>query len=181
MKRNVITACIILFFSSIIGVILLTYNANRYGEILPASASVVDEKATWQDDLIYLHNVYRAENGLEPLHESEVLNDIAKWKVEDMMENCYWSHYIDNKFVSAEYAKTGIYDYYRFGENLSNALNAQTMFTAWIASPKHRDNMLGDYGEIGVYIYPHEYTCKGDDGKIKFENLTAVIFGIEVE
>jgi hypothetical protein len=189
-KRKLLAAFIILFGCSVLATFILAYNSKPTPEILSGVATV-DPYATWHDDIIHLHNVYRQENGLEILHESEKLNAIAKYKTMHMIENCYWSHYYDGETVSFTHAKDFGFNYIYMGENLGNDdQSVQQLFNAWVNSPTHNDNILNryynanteefedrHYTEIGVFSYNSLHKCDN----LKFVNLTTILFGTEVE
>jgi uncharacterized protein YkwD len=190
MKTELYKACVILLLGSILATFLLAKNSCELTpDILPYGATDVNETATWKRDLIILHNEYRAENDVPLLIENEILNEVAKEKAYDMLENCYWDHFRDNfetsedvfeddVFVSSIFAKRKGYDYLYYGENLGrNADTVSRLFQEWIHSQTHKDNILDlHYTEIGIYTYPDTYKCKN----LKFNYLTVVVFGTRI-
>lgn len=187
MKRNVLIAFSIIFLSSIASVYIIKQNAqpDTLGVITTTSATDVNTELQWRRDLIWLHNVYRADNGLEILRENEMLNTIAERKAHHMMDNCYWDHHYNGEFVSANDAKDdNEYGYFVFGENLGkNFTSIDVMFKAWTLSPSHNANLLqtnvpAPYTEIGTYTYVGKFNCRSDKGEnIDLTNVTVVLFG----
>ena len=102
--------------------------------------------------VIELVNLARQKEGLAPLVQNDVLTKIAQDKLDDMIENNYFSHTSPSgKTPWSWFAKEG-YDYKYAGENLAiNFTSAENQQEAWMKSPTHRKNILNiDYQEIGV-------------------------------
>lgn len=106
------------------------------------------------DNIIKYVNESRESQGLYPLSENEKLNEAAQKKLNDMIENKYFSH---TSPAGVEpwhwFSETG-YDYKYAGENLAiNFETAEAQHKAWMKSPTHRKNILNtDYREIGVAV-----------------------------
>ena len=105
-------------------------------------------------EIMYWTNIERSNNGgLSALLENNILDKIAKIRVEDMFAKQYFDHYSptgDN--VSLEANANG-YQYITIGENIAegNFGSSRDLVTAWMNSPGHRANILNTkYTEIGV-------------------------------
>ena len=97
-------------------------------------------------------NEYRRENGLSDLKAISKLQDVAKIKAEDIVENEYFSHNSENLGTPFEMLKDNGVRYKVAGENLAGSTTPEKAVNAWIDSPSHRDNILDeDYDYTGIY------------------------------
>lgn len=103
--------------------------------------------------IIAQSNEARAAEGLKGLLEDHGLNLIAELRLEDMFARQYFAHVAaDGRSAETEAEKTG-YDYLAIGENLAlgNFEDDEDVVTAWMESPGHRANILGEqFSRIGV-------------------------------
>lgn len=106
--------------------------------------------------LIDLTNQTRKKNGLSPLIYSKKLSDAAMMKGQDMALREYFAHFApDGTSPWHWFSKVG-YKFLFAGENLAiNFRSSKEVEKAWMASPKHRDNILDTrYEEIGIATVP---------------------------
>ncbi len=107
------------------------------------------------DQIIIAVNLQRQEQGLPPLITNDKLTKAAEAKAKDMADKSYFSHIspIDGKKWS-DFIKESGYKYDVAGENLANGFDTtDTMVTAWIDSPSHRENILNpSVDETGLAI-----------------------------
>ena len=106
-------------------------------------------------------NQQRKINGLAPLGENAKLNAAAYAKVADMFKNQYFAHVSPDGKDAVFLAEAAGYEFISIGENLAlgNFENDKVLVEAWMNSPGHRANILGEsFLEIGVAV-----------GKGKFE------------
>ena len=103
-----------------------------------------------QNSLLSATNAARAAHGLGPLSLSSRLNSSSLMKAQDMANRDYWSHVApDGTEPWYFFAKAG-YDYTTAGENLAYGFSSsQTTVDGWMASQSHKDNILGNYSEVG--------------------------------
>lgn len=98
----------------------------------------------------------RAQYGLPPLVQSTVLRQSAVEKGADLLRCNEFSHTACGREFSFWIRETGYMatDCWRVGENLAWGVDDQgtvgSIFRAWMHSPAHRANILGDYEETGV-------------------------------
>ena len=126
--------------------------------ILPKSLIKVERKKELEgiltkEGIIEETNAQREKFGLLPLKESEILNESAKMKLEDMFKKEYFSHYSPTGEGIEDLMKKVNYEYIVVGENLAmgNFENDKEIVKAWMESPEHRENILNErYQEIGV-------------------------------
>ena len=124
--------------------------------VLQPSVSVQSVQSELHDQHAYLYliNQERARNGLGELKLSDKLNTSAQLKAEDMKEFDYWAHDNPNGTEPWHFFKLAGYDYERSGENLAKCWDTpEQTVKAWMSSPTHKDNILGDYTETGLGSY----------------------------
>lgn len=120
---------------------------QRTGNIL-AYASEMSRSA-----LLSGTNASRAANGLAPLAISAELNASAQMKGEHMGANDYWAHEAPDGTTPWFFFQAVGYNYIRAGENLAYGFTtSQGVIDGWMNSPSHRDNMLGNYNDVGFGI-----------------------------
>jgi uncharacterized protein YkwD len=151
---------------------------------VPARAALPFDANAAELQLFGLINQDRAQNGLPPLVNNPTLFSIARGaphqvcgagavyhgRAQDMVERNYFSHQIPpcNLYVWPIVTAYGL-SFTRAGENIGwNTYSPQTysvdaMNTTLMNSPPHRDNILGDYNQVGVgaYAAPGPYYCCG--------------------
>jgi uncharacterized protein YkwD len=97
----------------------------------------------------------KANGGLVPLSESNVLDTIASERLADMAAKQYFAHVSPSSSSAETVARADGYDYIALGENLAlgNFSGDAGVVAAWMASPEHRANILNThYTEIGVAV-----------------------------
>ena|SRR3989344_332890 len=111
--------------------------------------------------VIYWTNQQRKIDGLAPLGENARLNAAASAKVADMFKGQYFAHVSLAGKDAVFLVEEARYEFIAVGENLAlgNFENDKVLVEAWMNSPGHRANILGEnFLEIGVAV-----------GKGKFE------------
>lgn len=99
-----------------------------------------------QHKAVEIINDYRKKNGLKPLEQTEKLNNVSFCRAKYLYDNNLFVHDGFQKCFS----KNKVYGF--FGENLArNWKSYDDMVVAWMNSPTHRDNVLGNYNYIGFY------------------------------
>jgi hypothetical protein len=104
--------------------------------------------------LIELTNKTRKNNGLSPLKENQILNEVAQLKAQDMLSKNYFSHKSpEGLWVWNLIEKLG-YKYQVAGENLAiGFLDSEEVHRAWLNSPLHKANILNSsFQEIGISV-----------------------------
>jgi len=99
-----------------------------------------------------LTNQERNQFAENPLTRSEVLDQAAKLKAEDMAKNSYFAHYSPDGVSPWHWFQEVGYTYAYAGENLAVHFNDSKMVVdAWMNSPTHKANIINDkYTEIGI-------------------------------
>jgi len=136
-------------YSSIL--LLIKIAAISFVLILPYSTFF---SAITQDRLITLINQARQNNNLPPVSLNKTLNETANLKVNDMLANNYFEHTSPHGVAPWSWFKKAGYNYAYAGENLAiDFAQTDDVFSAWMASPAHRDNILNpNFNEIGLAV-----------------------------
>lgn len=100
--------------------------------------------------LLAATNLARGEASKSPLLLSASLSKSAQAKAEDMVKNDYWSHESPDGTQPWRFFESAGYEYIRAGENLAYGFDSSSStIKAWMQSPSHRQNVLGEYSEVG--------------------------------
>ena len=135
----------------VIGIVLLisiwaNYVTLTEQETLPSAIGT--QVATTTDPMLAKINGIRKEAGLSELVEDNRLSASAESKAVDLATRGYWSHDTPEGTSFSDL----IYKYSpnanAVGENLSRCHSDPV--TAWVNSPSHYENMLGDWTYWGV-------------------------------
>lgn len=101
--------------------------------------------------LIELHNTARAEAKLGPLTPSAKLEAAAKVQAKDQADHNKMTHDGSDGSKPAERIERQGYRYKTAGENVAmGQRTSKQVFQAWMDSPPHKKNILGDFTELGV-------------------------------
>jgi len=120
---------------------------SRPGNVLAYAVSVSINQLT------NFTNQKRAEHGLAALSINDQLNSAAKAKSNHLVANNYWAHTAPDGTEPWYFFDQAGYNYIHAGENLAYGFaDSAEMVDAWMESPGHRANILGDYKEIGFGI-----------------------------
>jgi uncharacterized protein YkwD len=102
-------------------------------------------------DLIAAHNKERAERKLPPLVAEPRLTAAAKAHAADMAAHKKMSHEGSDGSTLVDRVKREGYTYLKVGENVAEGQpTVASVMDSWMNSPHHRENILGDFTEVGV-------------------------------
>jgi len=120
------------------------------------------------EQLVSITNKKRSEVGLSPLVLNPNLSQAAALKAGDMFAKDYWAHNSPDGITPWVFIKQSGYNYAYAGENLARGFNsAEDVVNAWMASPKHKENMLfKNYNDVGFFV---------GVGKLKGEDTILVV------
>lgn len=109
--------------------------------------------------VIQLTNQMRADHGLEPLRPDWQLSRVARHKSADMLENNYFAHNSPTYGSPFDMMQSFGITYRSGAENIARGQQTpHAVVKAWMDSPGHRANILGDYTHIGVgYVEDGKY------------------------
>jgi len=118
------------------------------------SVGVVNADENQETQIVNYVNQERVAQGLEQLVESDILNEVADLKVQDMIDNDYFAHTSPEGLDPWHWFDKAGYSYKYAGENLGMDFdNAFSVHDAWMESETHRENILSNkYEEIGIAV-----------------------------
>lgn len=122
----------------------------------PSAIGLTASPSTQEEAMQCLVNETRERYGLPPLVESQSLLESATDKSGDLIGCNEFSHTACGREFSHWIRETGYMspECWRVGENLAWGVDREgtvaAIFNAWMHSPTHRENILGDFGEIGI-------------------------------
>jgi len=160
----------LLHHKSLLFFITLIFSATFFLEIIkinfPSVLGVQNNITVEQ--LVSITNKKRAEAGLPPLVLNPNLSKAAELKAGDMFAKDYWAHNSPDGITPWAFIKQSGYNYVYAGENLARGFNsAEDVVNAWMASPKHKENMLfKNYNDVGFFV---------GVGKLKGEDTILVV------
>jgi Cysteine-rich secretory protein family len=127
-------------------IIQFAYNLHSIGrpQILGYATSISTET------LLQDTNDYRARDNLPPLKLNGELDRAAQIKAETMVAQNYWNHVAPDGTTPWSYFRKVNYNYSNAGENLAYGFTtSDQVVTAWMNSYDHRQNVLGNYNDVG--------------------------------
>ncbi len=158
-KPDILVVFMIFIFIEVIS--FATYQTVVLGQIqrnktISAMKTKIEEEVVLSDEeqrTLDLINEYRIENGLTALKPFSELQDVAKLKAEDLVNNEYFSHTSANLGTPFEMLKNNNVSYKIAGENLAGSTTPEKAVQAWIESTSHRENILEEKFEYtGIYV-----------------------------
>jgi uncharacterized protein YkwD len=130
--------------------------------VAPASVcpqSKLDAAAEAQEQaMLCLTNYARVQAGATQLEPTAELEESAADKAGDILRCDSFSHYACGREFTYWMRETGYLsaECWRAGENLAWGAGeygtVTSIFRAWLRSPEHRANLLGEYTQIGINL-----------------------------
>lgn len=123
-------------------------NTGTTGSNSNASTLLADEQ-----EVFNLINQQRASNGLSALKIDSEVQNVARIKAKDMVQNNYFSHNSPTYGTPFQMLNNFKISYKSAGENIAGNSSNQAAVTAWMNSQGHRANILNssyNYTGIGV-------------------------------
>ena len=112
------------------------------------SALTEDEK-----EVLALINEQRTANGLNELLIDDELQNVARLKAQDMVDNDYFAHQSPNYGSPFDMMKNNQIVYKTAGENIAGNSDNKKAVEAWMNSESHKDNILNNsYNYTGVAV-----------------------------
>lgn len=103
--------------------------------------------------LLQQTNMERQHNKEPALTLNQKLSQAAQAKADDMAARDYWAHNTPDGKQPWSFVQQSGYQYYSVGENLAHGFSdSREAVLAWLNSPQHRKNVLGDYRDVGFGI-----------------------------
>lgn len=155
-KQKIVTLFIFVIFILIESISLATYRTEAKStsyenmrELIKKEASLTGE----EEETLNLINEYRKQNGLKDLKTFSKLQEIARIKAEDIVNNDYFAHDSEALGTPFEMLKKYGIDYTIAGENLAGNQTPQKATDAWINSALHKENILdGEFEYTGICV-----------------------------
>lgn len=132
---------------------LIVLSTPQSSASTPVAAVTVERApaAIEPNGLERLTNEQREAHGLPALATNELLRQSACHKAADMVTHGYFAHVAPDGTEPWHYFREAGYEYQHAGENLArNFTDDAALVQAWMDSPTHRDNVLGDFEEQGI-------------------------------
>lgn len=150
-----------IFFLSLVVLVLEFFLLSQIFLLLPINKYLA---ALLPDVLVDLTNQSRGFSGKPLLFVNPILEKAAQAKAEDMAAKGYFSHTRSDGLAPWDFLERAGYQFRYAGENLAvNFFDSQDIIKAWLASPRHRANILNsNFTEIGIGIAKGFY--KGKNG-----------------
>ena len=107
--------------------------------------------SNFETRVVELTNVERAKQGLPALKIDTALSKVAKMKSQDIQDKNYFDHNSPTYGSPFDMMKQFGISYRSAGENIAKGQRTpEEVVNAWMNSPGHRQNILGNYTHIGV-------------------------------
>jgi uncharacterized protein YkwD len=124
----------------------------------PGGVSPSGPAAAQEQGMLCMVNYARAQAGEQPLSDNGTLTESASDKSRDVLECDSFSHTACGREFTYWMRATGYLSMpcWRVGENLAWGAgeygSVRSIFRAWLRSPEHRANILGEYAETGIDV-----------------------------
>lgn len=124
---------------------------------LPTYGSV--EQALSSENFLLTVNRNRMSQGLQPLRQSQKLQEAARAKAQNMLREGYFSHNSPAGITPWDFIKLTGFSYQFAGENLAmNYTDPQELLQDFLLSPTHRENILSPlFSETGIAVIAGQY------------------------
>jgi uncharacterized protein YkwD len=132
---------------------LVASPASCPGQADPSAPAEAQEEA-----MLCMANFARAAAGLAALGEVEELDRSALGKADDVLRCDSFSHFACGREFTYWLLEAGYIgeSCWHAGENLAWGTgefgSVRSIFRAWMSSPTHRKNILGDYAHVGIAL-----------------------------
>ena len=156
MRRKLLTVLFFVIFILMDSISLATFQSARVEELdkeerIQEMIIQTVELSQEEQEILDLANEYREQNGLEALKPLARLQQTAKIKAKDLVENEYFSHHSKQLGTPFEMLKANQVVYDIAGENLAGNMTPKKAVESWINSKTHRENILeGRFNYTGV-------------------------------
>lgn len=122
----------------------------------PGQTKLEAPVAAQERAMLCMANFARGQSGLGSLTPNSELEGSAREKARDILRCDSFSHYACGREFAYWIRASGYIstECWRAGENLAFGSGSygsvRSIFRAWMRSPEHRENILGDYAETGI-------------------------------
>lgn len=106
-----------------------------------------------ESQLLSIINAEREKNNLPILQIDENLQNVAKLKANDLVQQNYFSHISPTYGTPFDMLKSHNISYKTASENIAGNSDIKSAFDAWITSDSHKENILSnDYNYTGIAV-----------------------------
>ncbi|MDI5950109.1 CAP domain-containing protein [Flavobacterium yafengii] len=165
--------------SNVFPVLLLVVIVHATASCSSDNLELQDDKTSSTQEINYTYisseletmeliNAYRVSMGLNALEKINYLSYKSEEHNKYMIANNSVSH---NNFVVRSQNIINVLRAKKVGENIAYNYNSpQAVFDAWMNSPRHKENIIGDYTHFGISIRENSA-----NGKKYYTNIFAKI------
>ena len=127
--------------------------ATTSTEIINENENVNLNLTTDEKELISLINAERKKNNIPELTVDENLQNVARLKAKDLVDNNYFSHISPTYGTPFEMLKTNNISYKTASENIAGNSSIEGAISSWMNSNDHKKNILSnDYNYTGIAV-----------------------------
>jgi uncharacterized protein YkwD len=125
-------------------------------DVCPNQESRTVSAAAQEQAMLCMTNFARNRNGEGELEATSTLDESARDKSRDIIECDNFSHYACGREFTYWMRATGYLSVqcWKVGENLAFGSgeygSVRSIFRAWMRSPEHRANILGEFSQVGI-------------------------------
>lgn len=106
-----------------------------------------------ENTLLSLINAERQKNNLPEFEVDEKLQNVARLKAEDLVQNNYFSHISPTYGTPFEMLKSYSIDYKTASENIAGNSSISNALDSWMSSDSHKENILSnEYNYTGIAV-----------------------------
>lgn len=123
------------------------------GLVVPTetSTSALARQTITPNSLESLVNAERTKAAKQPFTTNETLRSSACVKADHMLSQDYWAHTSPDGVTPWSFIEKAGYRFTTAGENLAKSYpDEASLVAAWMNSPSHRENVLGDFQDQGI-------------------------------
>lgn len=126
---------------------------SKYISITEESISANNGLSADENEVLSIVNKIRIDNNLSPLIIDDNLQNVARLKANDLVENNYFAHTSPVYGSPFEMLKSNSISYKTASENIAGNSNLEEAVNSWISSESHRKNILSnDYNYTGIGV-----------------------------
>lgn len=132
-------------------------NTGNLGSSDSGSGTITSQLTADEQEVFDLINAKRVANGLSALKIDDELQNVARIKAQDMVDNNYFSHTSPTYGSPFDMIKSFGISYKTAGENIAGNSSNSAAVNAWMNSSGHKANILNsnfNYTGIGVVSSP---------------------------
>ena len=106
-----------------------------------------------ESELLSLINAERKKNNLPEFQIDEKVQNVARLKAEDLVQNNYFSHISPTYGTPFEMLNSNSINYKTASENIAGNSSLSDAVNSWLSSDSHRKNILSnDYNYTGIAV-----------------------------